>query len=100
MKLICLATSAAVLAALSATASAEEALDEFRIDVVLEDLETSEGSEEFDRRLQRAARRYCQDNYLGSDRRALRSCEEAVVAAVYDALEDDNPVRIASSDTR
>ena len=103
MKLFRTAFSAAILTgglAIAAPAAADD-LDTFSIDVVLADLITDDGADEFETRLQRAARSYCEESYMGSDRRALRDCEEAVVAAVYDALEDESvPMMMASSESR
>ncbi|GGY54679.1 UrcA family protein [Parvularcula lutaonensis] len=80
--------AAAALAAIgfmAAPAQAEE-LDTFAIDVVLEELASADAAEAFEKRLWIAAREYCEDNYIGSDRRALEGCTAAVVAAVQDQI--------------
>ncbi|NRA30471.1 MAG: UrcA family protein [Parvularculaceae bacterium] len=67
---------------------ANDEMDTFKIDVVLADLLEEEGSDDFEKRLQRAARRYCDGYAPGSTRRAARQCERDVIAAVEDAIEE------------
>ena len=91
--------AAAAFAFLGTAAHANDE-DTFRIDVVLAELDTDQGADEFEERLSRAARNYCKDNYAGNSRRALRDCEAAVVAAVHEALEDGEPIRVAANESR
>ncbi|MEM1380241.1 MAG: UrcA family protein [Pseudomonadota bacterium] len=69
-------------------AAADELPDTFKIDVIFDDLEGAEGAEDFENRLRRSARRYCDGYAPGATRRAARACERAVIAAVEEALED------------
>lgn len=73
---------------LVSTAHADELPDTFEIDVIFADLSEDAGADDFDKRLKRSARRYCDGYAPGATRRAARDCERAVIAAVYDALED------------
>jgi UrcA family protein len=70
-------------------AASAQSVDEFAIDVILTELEDERSHEAFETRLEREARSYCRVNYQGSDLRGLRTCQTAVVAAVEDALYDN-----------
>lgn len=83
---------AAILAggslALSGVAAAEERLDTFEIDVVLEELSDPSSVDDFEDRLEREARSYCEQNLLMNDRRSISTCIDAVIAAVEEAIEE------------
>lgn len=83
-------TAAAVLtgvASLAASAAADD-LDTFAIDVILADLEDASDLDEFEARLYRAASDYCEENAPMASRSSLRDCEDAIVSAVEEAIED------------
>ena len=72
---------------LSAPAVADD-LDTFAIDVILSDLEDASSMDEFEARLQRAASDYCEENAPMANHGALQDCEDAIMSAVEEAIED------------
>lgn len=94
--------SAAAFAAsslLTSTAAADE-LDSFEIDVILEDLEDAETAEEFEQRLKRSAKRYCQREAPYANAHQRRDCQERIILAVEEHLEEEEGIVIALSDNR
>lgn len=79
---------AAASFALFSVSFAQGTPEYFEIDVILEDLEEARNAEDFEKRLQRSARRYCKGHDSRGFRRASRACEDAVTAAVMERLEE------------
>ncbi|MCQ8186526.1 UrcA family protein [Parvularcula maris] len=86
--------AAAVLAGMVAVPgqAAAESPDTFVTIAILENLSDAENAEEFEKRLRDEAQRYCEREAPNANRRQLRRCEEEIVAAVAEALEEQNVV--------
>jgi UrcA family protein len=64
--------------------------DTFVTEAILESLADAKSADEFEKRLRREAKRYCEREAPYASRRDLRSCEEEIVVAVAEALEEQN----------
>ncbi|NNU16635.1 UrcA family protein [Parvularcula sp. ZS-1/3] len=88
-----LITAAAALFMAGGIASADE-LDTFEIDVILADLSDAKNQDDFEKRLKRAARDYCEREAPYATIHQLRDCQAQIIAAVEDSLNDDG-IRVA-----
>jgi UrcA family protein len=67
-----------------------EPVDTFITEAILEDLADVDSAEEFEKRLRREAKGYCRKEAPYASRRELRTCEDEIVIAVAEALEEQN----------
>lgn len=88
MKKLALASMMAFsLFGLNSIAHSEGGPDTFKISVFVDDYLQGGDSSDFEKRLKRAARDYCDDAAPTASRRAKRDCRSSVEAAVKDAME-------------
>jgi UrcA family protein len=84
-------SAAAVLAtAFAVPGQAAAETDIFVTNAIIENLADVDSAEEFEKRLRREATRYCERAAPYASRHQLRDCEEEIVLAVAEALEERN----------
>ncbi|MEM0929295.1 MAG: UrcA family protein [Pseudomonadota bacterium] len=73
---------------LMAAAHAQTGPDTFAINIDLDTLQTIEGAEAFDSRLERSAHRYCHSSAPTASASSIEGCESRVISAVEAAVAD------------
>jgi len=83
--------AALVLAAggsLMGIAQAQTGPDTFAINIDMNELQTIEGAQAFENRLERSAHRYCHTSAPTASRSSIETCEGSVISAVESAVVD------------
>ncbi|MEO1658112.1 MAG: UrcA family protein [Pseudomonadota bacterium] len=73
---------------LMSAAQAQEGPDTFAIDIDFEQLQTIEGAQAFETRLERKAHNYCHSSAPTASTSSIRDCQGRVISAVEAAVAD------------
>ncbi len=73
---------------LMSAAQAQSGPDTFAININMDELQTIEGAQAFETRLERSAHRYCHTSAPTASRSSIETCEGSVISAVEAAVAD------------